>query len=1019
MWLMVPLLSIGQTKSQEKKANRIFKNRTELHFRFLLKKKEDIGDLTRRISIDHVKGDTVWAFANKRGLLGFYEQGYSQFTILETPAEQFKKDQKKNRRKKNGLPGTAAFDVYPTYPQYVQAMQDMAAQYPSICRLVDLGTLPSGRKILALKITDSLNKREFEPRFFYTSTMHGDETAGYPLMLKLADTLLKSYGQNPRLTQMVNEMEIWINPLANPDGTYRTGNNAVTGATRFNANNVDLNRNYPDPQDGLHPDGNAYQPETKIFMAFADTMDFVMSANFHGGAEVANFPWDTWQRRHADEIWWTAESKRFADSARVNAPANFFNQLFGYPNLPGVVQGFDWYEVNGGRQDYMNWFRSCRELTVELSNTKLLPVNQINNHWKYYAPALLNFMEASRFGIKGLVKDACTGKPVRARVLVLNHDKDSSHVYSSLATGQYHRPIANGTYSIQFSAPGYETQTIANLTLSSSSSLRQDVNLQPQAPVADFQFSKTEVCSPMVQFMDKSGSGSQWLWDFGDGQTSTLQNPEHTYASDGPFTVSLTVTNCAGNNLIQKPNLIQNWFSPVPVCQGDSSNCGAKVHRLQSLSGGNVEWFSAPSGGARLDSGSQFFTAPLPTTTPFYAQSVRNLPNGKVGAASNSIGGGGYFTANAYHYLIFDCFKNSTLRSVKVYANTTGNRTIQLRNANSQVISSRVVNIPQGESRINLNFDIPSGQGFQLGMAGGTTNNLYRNNTGAAYPYTFDGVVNIIGNSAGNPAIYYFFYDWELATRCESNRTEVMAIVNNAPQPVIIIQTSNSSLCQGDTAFFSATVSNSGSNPQIAWLVNNQSVGVGLNFSSSILSNGAQVQARVLSEDSCAVNNPALSVPISMTILPRPASPLITQSGALLISSVTNGNQWFLNGSLLSGQSNDSLWLNESGWYWARVLGTNGCFSNPSDSVLFTPVFGELNKSSMQVSFNDEGLILSHVAGVSAEFQITDALGRSLKKGKIRQGQNQIDLNSIPSGIYFLQTGRQTRRFSWVPSKRK
>ena len=67
------------------------------------------------------------------------------------------------------------------------------------------------------------------------------------------------------MNNLVNEIDIWINPLANPDGETRWGNQDVWNATRYNANWVDLNRNYPDPEDGPHPDGNAYQPETIMF----------------------------------------------------------------------------------------------------------------------------------------------------------------------------------------------------------------------------------------------------------------------------------------------------------------------------------------------------------------------------------------------------------------------------------------------------------------------------------------------------------------------------------------------------------------------------------------------------------------------------------------------------------------------------------------------------------------------------------------------------------------------------------
>ena len=64
-------------------------------------------------------------------------------------------------------------------------------------------------------------------------------------------------------------------------------------------------------------------------------------------------------------------------------------------------------------------------------------------------------------------------------------------------------------------------------------------------PVAAFSANVTQGHSPLtVRFIDESSNGiNSWLWDFGDGGTSTLQNPLHTYASLGEYTVQLTVKN--------------------------------------------------------------------------------------------------------------------------------------------------------------------------------------------------------------------------------------------------------------------------------------------------------------------------------------------------------------------------------------------------------------------------------------------------------------------------------------------
>ena len=124
-----------------------------------------------------------------------------------------------------------------------------ANQYPELCNLDTIGESVNGRLILCMHIQGARDVPEAAqaPEFFYSSTMHGDEVTGYVMMLRLIDTLLRGYGNNPQYTNLVDNVAIYINPLSNPDGTYRGGNNSIYGAMRYNANYVYLNRNYPDP----------------------------------------------------------------------------------------------------------------------------------------------------------------------------------------------------------------------------------------------------------------------------------------------------------------------------------------------------------------------------------------------------------------------------------------------------------------------------------------------------------------------------------------------------------------------------------------------------------------------------------------------------------------------------------------------------------------------------------------------------------------------------------------------------
>jgi PKD repeat protein len=91
-------------------------------------------------------------------------------------------------------------------------------------------------------------------------------------------------------------------------------------------------------------------------------------------------------------------------------------------------------------------------------------------------------------------------------------------------------------------------------------------------PVAAFSASPlTGNVSSSTTFTDSSQGASIWLWDFGDGTNSTLQNPIHSYTSDGTYSVNLTVTNDAGSDSEVKtdyiiveaehaPQTIADWF---------------------------------------------------------------------------------------------------------------------------------------------------------------------------------------------------------------------------------------------------------------------------------------------------------------------------------------------------------------------------------------------------------------------------------------------------------------------------
>ena len=431
----------------------LFSASSETYFKFSITSKKELSKLTRIISIDNVKGNEVFAYANEKEFSEFKTLGYT-FEILPNPsiiANVQMADSKEQMRD---------WDYYPTYETYVDMMYQFEEDYPDLCIVQNIGNSVEGREIIFAKISDNVNLAEDEPEFMYTATMHGDELVGYILMLRLIDYILTNYTIDPRVANLVNNAEIWINPLANPDGTYAGGNSNVNGATRYNANYVDLNRNYPDPQDGSHPDGNSWQPETTAMMDLANAHNFVLSSNLHSGAEVVNYPWDTWSQLAADDDWWQEVSHTYADAVHNNAPSNYMD---GFDN--GITNGYDWYTINGGRQDYMNYFQGCREMTLELSNEKMLPASQLNAHWNYNQEAFLLYMEECLYGIRGIVTNE-SGQPLDATITIIDHDFDNSEVFTDSEIGDFHRMIAPGTYDISVSSYSYISETITNINVS-------------------------------------------------------------------------------------------------------------------------------------------------------------------------------------------------------------------------------------------------------------------------------------------------------------------------------------------------------------------------------------------------------------------------------------------------------------------------------------------------------------------------------------------------------------------------
>ncbi len=364
-------------------------------------------------------------------------------------------------------PGVTGPDAWPTFEEFVARMQGIADAYPNLVRMVTIGQSVQGREIWLLKISDNPDLEEDEPEFKFTSTMHGDEAVGIEMTIRLAEMLTGQYGLDPDLTELVDEMEIWLCPIHNPDG-YVNG-------SRYNAHGEDLNRDFPDRI--TDPDDNPVgrEPETQAFMYFGYDHSFVMGANYHGGAAVVNFPWDSVPSPPD----YAPDDAIFYDFSVGYAIRNPMIWNGGFPN--GVTRGWEWYIIRGGMQDWAyHWRWGEHHVTIELGNTKKPPYSQMDTYWDANREAMLWWMRRALTGVRGLVYDAVTGQPLDATVDVMEIGKP---VRTDPDVGDYHRLLLPGTWTLVCSADGYLDQSWVVSVISGTATV-QDCAMLPNVPYA-------------------------------------------------------------------------------------------------------------------------------------------------------------------------------------------------------------------------------------------------------------------------------------------------------------------------------------------------------------------------------------------------------------------------------------------------------------------------------------------------------------------------------------------------------
>jgi hypothetical protein len=292
------------------------------------------------------------------------------------------------------IPGQPAFrslaepsyNVYRSFDEPGTGIKDqlykISRAYKKIARVKTYGYSLQNRPLLVMRLTNDKAGRN-KPRVLIIATHHAREWIATEVAMRLIRYLTSNYGTDPRVTNLLNSVEVWIVPVANPDGyqyTFTTqrlwrknlrdndGDGQIT-----NADGVDLNRNF-DAHWGYEDEGSSpsasndtyrgsapnSEPETKAMVKLIRNNKFRFALSYHSYSDLILYPWG-WQVRTP-----SYDDPIFVAQAGTDDNPAIWDSLLGVGYDPGV--GADLYTTNGEFTDWAYDVAGVPAQTVELTS---------------------------------------------------------------------------------------------------------------------------------------------------------------------------------------------------------------------------------------------------------------------------------------------------------------------------------------------------------------------------------------------------------------------------------------------------------------------------------------------------------------------------------------------------------------------------------------------------------------------------------------------------------------------------
>lgn len=444
---------------------------------------------------------------------------------------------------------------YHSYQEIMDTFNLIATNNPTICHLDTIAQSPTGKYVIALKITENAQTEVHRPRLEWDGTTHGNENIGTEVCWYFVQQLVGLYGSDPLITQLVNTREIWIIPCINPEGlTNRTRGNSVCG---------DMNRDYGYAWN--NESGISYpwsQPEIRGFREFMQQHPFVTTMTYHSGAVTVMWPWSYTQRATRDSLFHAELCDRYHD-------------FTGYEAFQ-ISRGL--YLCRGTSSDFTYGAEGALGLAAEISDGQPPPASEIDTiaHVNWWGSQ--DLMIHGAFGIRGVITDSITGLPLKRAMVIPNSPNWMTYTDTC---GWYFKYLQPGNYSLKVMADGYVTKTISIITVPADSYVVVDVSMQPDpaSPITGYKV-VTWICRSSssagnTMGIDALGRSDGQVLNLTTSGSAVIEMSQPIVDSSGfDFTVySPTSRTCAV--------LVSNdsWNGPWHACTTGTGNISCDLSR--------------------------------------------------------------------------------------------------------------------------------------------------------------------------------------------------------------------------------------------------------------------------------------------------------------------------------------------------------------------------------------------------------------------------------------------------------